>query len=1646
MYDLIPEPAADFTAEPRSGFAPLTTIFTDTSVGLIDSWAWHFGDGNTITLQNPSHTYTSTGVYTVSLSVSGSGGADTLTRTNYITVTEAPPTADFTGDPLSGTIPLTVTFSDASSGAINTYLWDFGDGITGTAQNPSHAYTAAGVYTVSLTVSGPGGADTLTRVDYITVNEPPPVADFSGSPLSGTAPLTVVFTDTSSGLISAYLWDFGDGITDTVQNPSHTYTAAGVYTVTLTVTGPGGSDTLTRADYITVNEPPPTADFSGAPLSGAAPLIVDFIDASTGTITTRLWDFGDGITSTLQNPSHTYADPGLYTVSLAVTGPGGTDTLTRVDYVTVNEPPPTADFFAAPLTGIAPLTVTFTSTSTGAITDYLWDFGDGITSTLQNPSHTYANAGLYTVNLTVTGPGGADTRARADYITVSEPPPTADFSGAPLSGTVPLTVTFTDASTGAITSYLWDFGDGITSTLQNPSHTYANAGLYTVNLTVTGPGGADTRTRVDYITVSEPPPIADFTGAPLSGTIPLTVTFTDASTGAITSYLWDFGDGVTSTLQSPVHTYTATGLYTVSLTVAGPSGADTLTREEYIAVADAPPTADFTGSPLTGTVPFTVTFTDASTGVITDYLWNFGDGITSTAQHPAHFYTSAGLYSVSLAVSGPGGTDILTRTDYITVNPKPPSPDFVGTPRMGNVPLTVTFTDLTDQDIFSRLWHFGDGITSTLQNPAHTYTATGVYTVSLTATGPGGSNTLTRPHYITVTVPPPVADFQAEPTTGAPPLDVNFTDLSTGLIDTYLWDFGDGTSSTSANPTHAYTATGIYTVSLTVMGPGGTNVRIRPEYIAVVDEPTLGDVIYVSSDTGGMVDGLAFADEDILAFDTGSGSWSLYFDGSDVGLGPVDVDAFTLLDDGTILLSLDEPFDLNNNGREVDDSAILRFTPTSLGDDTDGSFALYFNGATVGLTTNAEDIDAIGVTAEGHLIVSTLGAFNVGTVSGADEDLLLFKPESLGSNTSGEWELYFDGSDVGLANTADEDVWGTWLDTQTQDIYLTTRGVFAVPGLSGDGADIFVCSPSSTGSNTQCTFESPIFWDGSAHGFAGQRVDGFAIALTSTAPTADFEASPTEGALPLTVNFTDLSTGDVTSWAWDFGDGNTSTSQHPTHTYMTSGNYTVSLTVAGPGGSDTHIRTGYITVVEPEVSDTIYVSSDTGGTIEGLAFADEDILAFDTGSGSWSLYFDGSDVGLGPVDVDAFTLLDDGSILLSLDEPFDVNNNGREVDDSAILRFTPTSLGDDTDGSFALYFNGATVGLTTDAEDIDAIGVTAEGHLIISTLGAFNVGTVSGADEDLLLFKPESLGSNTSGEWELYFDGSDVGLGDSDSEDVWGVWLDRQTQNLYLTTQDAFAVPGLSGDGADVFICTLVSIGSNTECPFDSALFWDGSAHGFSGQRLDGLAVTLEATAPLADFTAAPTTGAVPLIVDFTDASLGQIESYLWDFGDGSMSSQPSPTYVYITPETYTVSLTVSGPDGQHTRVQSNLITVNPAAACATQCLRVSDIQFGTNGFGQLQGLVTIVDENGVPVPDVTVSIIWTLPEGETLALSANTGPEDNVAIFILEETPTGLHVLTVVDVTKSGQSFDPANSVLRNSTLQEGTGRFNNRVEHRPI
>ncbi len=333
---------------------------------------------------------------------------------------------------------------------------------------------------------------------------------------------------------------------------------------------------------------------------------------------------------------------------------------------------PAARVAGFPTSGVGPLSVQFRDLSTGVPTSWLWDFGDGTTSNERNPLHTYTSSGAFDVTLTVGNGLGADTASTAAFVLVDVIPPIAEFTATPTTGLSPLSVSFTDQSTGGIaTAWAWDFGDGTTSTLRNPTHVFTGSGSFTVGLTVSNAFGSDTISKYAYVTTDYVPPIAAFSGTPTSGNSPLLVQFTDQSTGGIaTSWLWTFGDGGVSGVRNPSHTYTAAGTYTVGLTASNAYGSNTTYQVGYVTVGQGPTiVANFTATPLTGTAPLSVQFTDLSVGNAVSWEWDFGDDTTSTLRNPVHVYTSSGEYDVTLQVSNSAGTDSqLDRLQYIIVN------------------------------------------------------------------------------------------------------------------------------------------------------------------------------------------------------------------------------------------------------------------------------------------------------------------------------------------------------------------------------------------------------------------------------------------------------------------------------------------------------------------------------------------------------------------------------------------------------------------------------------------------------------------------------------------------------------------------------------------------------------------------------------------------------------------------------------------------------------------------------------------------------------------------------------------------------------------------------------------------------------------
>lgn len=423
------------------------------------------------------------------------------------------------------------------------------------------------------------------------VTPPPPVPDFLGEPTYGTAPLTVQFKDLSTNNPVLWAWNYGDGTTSVgldQKDPVHTYQNPGIYTVLLQVSNKGGTTKIVKPSYIRVVSTP-IANFTAKPVSGPAPLLVQFTDTSDGHPNKWFWTFGTGEYSMQQNPYYLYKKPGIYTVKLTVYNEAGSDTINRTITVTTNL---VADFTANRTIGTSPLVVKFTDLSIGSPTSWHWVFGDGGNSSDPNPTHVFASPGTYSVKLEVANKDGNSTETKAGYITVSQGLK-ADFeySTSNTDNTAPLTVAFTDRSEGNPIMWTWRFDDGYIVNQRNPIHNFPTPGIFNVTLTVTDLSGSDSITKT---LVVKSPLKAEFFADPTTGSAPLTVVLSDTSIGQPTLRYWIITNGTDVTLLNPgekmeVFTFNEPGLYNVTLHVEDQFGAKSdMEKVDYINVLPFP--------------------------------------------------------------------------------------------------------------------------------------------------------------------------------------------------------------------------------------------------------------------------------------------------------------------------------------------------------------------------------------------------------------------------------------------------------------------------------------------------------------------------------------------------------------------------------------------------------------------------------------------------------------------------------------------------------------------------------------------------------------------------------------------------------------------------------------------------------------------------------------------------------------------------------------------------------------------------------------------------------------------------------------------------------------------------------------------------
>jgi gliding motility-associated-like protein len=799
----------------------ISFINTSMPSSLLDSSRWSFGDGKTSTSVNASNVYNAIGNYNIKLVAWFDKCSDTIVKP--ITILPQP-VANFTASSTgSCNPPLTVNFNNMTSGG-TVVRWDFGNGQTSNLANPSITYDSPGKYDVSLIVKNANGCmDTLVNKEFINISHPE-VTAIDGLPYTGCMPFSNTFgvTVNSPEPIITYSWDFGDGTVSTLKNPKHNFSDTSLYNVTVVVTTSSGCiDTFSNIVHGGIR---PVSKFKGGPNFICPEMPVNFQSLSSGIANGWFWKFGDGGVSDLENPVYLYKDTGWMTVTLVAYNNGCADTAIIPNYIYVNPPIPR---FIETFLCTDPFTITFTDNSKGG---EKWNWYIDATDSAIGKIYTYTfpDTGLYKVKLVVQD-SSCINQAIHDVQIINEKAAFVTTDSA-ICGVSYKRFIASGPQTHPeyIVSYEWNFGDGVSVTTDTSvtDHVYKANGTYKVQLIITDIKGCRD-TVIVPLNIQRYGPTADFT-PPISNICAGTLlTFYDStySVNPLVKWEWDFGNGIDSVFTgSPFTTvYKTPGVFDVKMTVTDSAGCrGSILKRKAVYVFQ--PVAGFFSPDTIICAHSPAAFTNLSTGAGLQYSWKFGDGKTSNQVNPVNTYDTLGKYDVSLFVKDSlNCVDSLFRPKYISVEQTIAafsiSDSFTTCP-----PLVVNFTNFS-KNSFDNKWTFGNGNSSSLVSPSHTYTTPGFFTAKLIATGNGGcADSVTK----NIRIQGPYGTFSYGPLGGCPPLKVFFAGQPVNTTS-ITWDFSDGESVVTSDTTavHDYLVPGFYVPKAILADNLGCKIAIQ---------------------------------------------------------------------------------------------------------------------------------------------------------------------------------------------------------------------------------------------------------------------------------------------------------------------------------------------------------------------------------------------------------------------------------------------------------------------------------------------------------------------------------------------------------------------------------------------------------------------------------------------------------------------------------------------------------------------------------------------------------------------------------------------------------------------------------------------------
>ncbi|MEA3497011.1 MAG: PKD domain-containing protein [Bacteroidota bacterium] len=1145
-------PTSAFVSNTTSGCEPLNVSFSNTSSNA-SSYYWNFGNGITSNQSDTSITYQSVNYldsnYVVTLISEKNGCYDTVVH--YISIYHRA-LALFTINPDSGCSPLFVQTSNNSLGS-DSFYWSCTSGDTSTATSP---YFNFGNYlfqdiTYDLTLFAYTEHNCYDTAKTQIKVKPSPFALFTSNMIQGCPPLAINFSNQSI-IGNFYFWDFGDGTTSSLENPSHTFAGTNSdtnYLVKLyTYSNNGCVDSFSKnINVFSIVE----ANFSKSD-TACVPVVIQFNDQSTNASYWN-WSFGDGGSSTSQNPTHTYTNPGTYSISLHITNQKGcSDTLTLSNVIKVN-PNPIAVFTNNVNQGCEPLQIHFTNYSTVADSFY-WEFGDGDTSTLTNPLHTFTTPNMdtaYTVVLyAFTNEGCIDSFIKTINVYKSVQ---AYFNQSD-SICSPLNIQFIDSSSFA-NSWLWDFGNGNSSTLQNPSQIYTQAGTYSVQLIASNYRCKDTFGMLNNIKVWQNPD-ASFTVNKNNGCEALAINFTNQSSNFDSIY-WDFGDLQNSANLHPLHSFTTAENDTsyqvklITLTTHGCIDSMTKSIDVYKSATAFFNTID------SGCSPLAIQFIDSSS-YATNYFWDFGNGNTSTQKSPSQIYSQAGTYSVSLVASNYRCKDTFEIIDAIKVWQSPEA-QFAINNSAGCEPLNVSFTNQSAYaDSF--LWYFESGSLSGAKHPNYSFTTPiqdTVFTIKLTViTDKACTDSITR----SVDVYKAATAYFNTTDSSCAPSDITFQNLSS-FSNFWLWDFGNGKTSTAENPNHLYSNPGTYSVSLIASNYRCSDTFDLKNNITVWQNP-------VSLFSTNKIQGcepllINFNDQSVFADnyewdfgnnqnDTNRNTSHIFQAGFadttyQVNLKVITINGCTdsFVRPITVFKSVNAYYQTYDTG-----CAPLRVSFTD--QSSDALFWLWEFG-----DGNASTVQNPDYTFYKH------GDYSIRLIASNNHCSDTFK---LTKNIQ-VWEV----PSANFISNKDTVIF----PNRTFSFYTLSKKTLYHHWDFDDGYSDNSLDPVHTFPDTGNYYVNLIVNDIHCYDTATHKVR-----VVPPVPIPDFSFQPNNGCIPLEVHFEDLSQY-ASAWIWSFGDGNTSKLKNPVYTYKVPGTYNVTLITSNNIGT-TNITKMQIINVYPQ--------------------------------------------------------------------------------------------------------------------------------------------------------------------------------------------------------------------------------------------------------------------------------------------------------------------------------------------------------------------------------------------------------------------------------------------------------------------------------